>query len=290
MKALRVTTVLSAILAGVSVVWLTYNLVMVSTIYSWMDESATQGDWIFYGTAYSFVAHILVLAWIVHLISSLRPVSVFASMTLVAGIVSTVFFLNDFACIHDIGKQHAAGHAFDLEVRWLLIGYLVHGAFLACLLMTYLRALPFIRHDLTDTSSNQTETLFIAMNVSGALCAAIGFVVLLVQYDVKPLTAGQQKLLVFIEAIFVVCPYALIAEFWLWRAYRNASLMDEKQKSDVNKAGVTTWILSLPLMLALFAVNYNDVTGPASIIWFPYYLFITMFTFSVSSLWYFHRA
>ena len=41
-----------------------------------------------------------------------------------------------------------------------------------------------IRRQSIESSTHQTEILFIAMNVSGALCAAVGFVVILLQYEV----------------------------------------------------------------------------------------------------------
>jgi len=66
--------------------------------------------------------------------------------------------------------------------------------------------------------------------------------------------------------------------------------LDEKQRGDINRAGVTAWLVSLPLMLILFVLNTTDIAGLASKIWFPYYLFVTLFVFSVSSLWYFRRS
>ena len=38
------------------------------------------------------------------------------------------------------------------------------------------------------------------------------------------------------EALFILAPYVLIAAAWLWFAYTKTSLMDEKRKSDINRA------------------------------------------------------
>ena len=67
---------------------------------------------------------------------------------------------------------------------------------------------------------------------------------------------------------------------------RDAGLYDEKQRSDIIRAGITAWVLSIPAMLVLYLLHMNNIEGPGSILWFPYYLYVTLFVFSGATLYY----
>jgi hypothetical protein len=172
----------------------------------------------------------------------------------------------------------------------VLLGMLTHAAFFATIVPTIRKAYRNSCHTKSASSTASTEGLFISMNIAGTLCAIIGFCLMLVQSDVRPLTRYQQKILVLVESAFVLSPYLLIAATWLWFAYRKPQLMDEKQGIDINRAGITTWLVSLPLLFGLFLAQYRVEGLIVPTIWFPAYVFITLFVFSACSLWYYNRT
>jgi hypothetical protein len=63
-----------------------------------------------------------------------------------------------------------------------------------------------------------------------------------------------------------------------------ANGLNEKQKNDITRAGLTTWLISLPVMVTLFLLGYQNISGSISILWFPFYIYITLFFFSLTGL------
>ena len=103
------------------------------------------------------------------------------------------------------------------------------------------------------------------------------------------MTLLMKKNMVLVESAFVLAPYVLIAAAWLWFAYWKDGVMDEKQKSDIHRAGIASWLASIPLMYILFAYQYRADFAHIPNVWFPLYLFVTLFIFSTCSLWYYNR-
>ena len=64
---------------------------------------------------------------------------------------------------------------------------------------------------------------------------------------------------------------------------------DEKQFQDIAKASLITLIVSFPAMSIMYMLKYPDLSeNYVTYFWFPFYLFLTILTFS-SSVLYFNR-
>ena len=129
------------------------------------------------------------------------------------------------------------------------------------------------------------------MNFVGIVCALIGLFITYWEYWLNT-SPHHRKWAIFPQVIVILTPYLLVLFSWLFQVKREtkAGVYDEKQRHDMTKAGITTWLISLPAMTFLFFWNYQNISGPGSILWFPAYIFITVLTFSASSLIYFKRA
>jgi len=81
-------------------------------------------------------------------------------------------------------------------------------------------------------------------------------------------------------------PYVLAVVYWLIikRRERLADWYDEKQVRDVLKGSLAALILSVPGLSVLVLVRQ-----PLGFYWFPYYLFLILSLFSVSTLYFFKR-
>ena len=85
----------------------------------------------------------------------------------------------------------------------------------------------------------------------------------------------------------IVMPYVIIQVYWLVveRIRRTDKIVDEKQDYDMTKSAGITLGLSIPAMVLIFILYENQILS--GIIWFPYYLFVTILFFSSSILFLF---
>lgn len=125
------------------------------------------------------------------------------------------------------------------------------------------------------------ESLFIITNIIGVVCGIIGLIITFVY---------PEKIVEFHLWELIILPFALIEGYWLLiiRIRKTAAIIDEKQDYNMTRAGAATMAFSIPAMIIMFMLYYNEiVTGP---IWFPYYFFVTIFFFCGTTLFLFKKA
>ena len=94
-----------------------------------------------------------------------------------------------------------------------------------------------------------------------------------------------------ITSVIIVMPYCFIVSYWLIFKLKDKIVewYDEKQFQDVAKASLITLMVSFPAMALIYMGRYLDLGEDYTIcFWFPFYLFLTILTFS-SSVLYFNR-
>jgi len=84
--------------------------------------------------------------------------------------------------------------------------------------------------------------------------------------------------------LLLLIPYILVVLYWLFlkRKQKIAEWYDEKQFQDILKASLITLLLSIPGLLVLLLIEI-----PHPVYWFLYYIFLVIFLFSSSSLYFF---
>ena len=87
--------------------------------------------------------------------------------------------------------------------------------------------------------------------------------------------------------LFVILPYLVLIFGWGVYALRDkkSGWYDEKQRSDIYKSGAFTLLISIPLMLILFLLNFEKIDGSIAILWLPFYLFVVVLVFSLTALY-----
>lgn len=124
------------------------------------------------------------------------------------------------------------------------------------------------------------ETLFIITNVIGIACGVIGLVVTFVYpYEIVEFHLWE----------LIILPFALVYGYWLLiiRIRKSSEIVDEKQDYNMTKAAAMTMAFSIPAMVVMFMLYYNDIfAGPT---WFPYYLFVTVLFFCGITLYLFKK-
>ena len=116
--------------------------------------------------------------------------------------------------------------------------------------------------------------------------SAVGLLIVIVDFVFRS-NPQSYKWAIIPYSLFVFIPYFLVVAGWIVRSIskRQQEWYDEKQKMDVYKSSAFTLLLSMPLMLALFAFNYQNINGIVSVLWLPFYLFMTLVLFSSATLY-----
>jgi hypothetical protein len=125
------------------------------------------------------------------------------------------------------------------------------------------------------------EKLFIFTNIVSVICGIVGLVTTFIV---------PQLIVEFHLWELIVTPFALIYLYWLIiiKIRKTSGILDEKQNSDMEKAGAITMAFSIPMMVIMFWLYTNKIfNGP---IWFPYYFFVIIVLFSGSTLFLFKKA
>jgi hypothetical protein len=124
------------------------------------------------------------------------------------------------------------------------------------------------------------ERFFVVTYVVGAVCGGAGLMVLFTW-------PGRVREWHLWE--LTVMPLVLVYAYWIavMRKARTSEVVDEKQDSDMTKAGALAWGLSMPAMLLAFILYEAGLFDPA--LWFPYYLLVTLLFHSVGTLYLFKR-
>ncbi len=282
---------LSIGLSVVSVTWLVFATAAALDIESWVANTGTAHDLLGLGLLFTFIAHIVMLAMIVVAIRTLDQVRLLGAASLLLCSVSTILLVSDWACFHDIAREYPAGIEISGELSALRIGLAVHYAYLLCQIALSVCFIAALRSLHIGKSTRPGENLFNAVHVLGVVCASVGLTITAEMNSLDlPVSAWKWSVLPMLSV--VVMPYAFVFLSWLYGARReaDAGLMDEKQKTDLLKAGTTAWIASIPVTVGLFIVTYGNSQGAGSVLWLPAYLFTSLMIFSASTLYFFRKA
>jgi len=125
------------------------------------------------------------------------------------------------------------------------------------------------------------EKVFIITQYIGIFCSAVGLLA----------TFIWSNLIVETHLMWlIILPYPLIWMYWLLVIKMKKSTeitSDEKLDFNMKKAGYLTMASSIPAMVIMFQLYYNEIL--AGLIWFPYYFFVTIFLFSTFTLLFFKK-
>ena len=128
-----------------------------------------------------------------------------------------------------------------------------------------------------------TVSLFIATNIVGIVCGIIGLTSVFL-WDEIIIEAHLWELIVF--------PYALVWLYWLIiiRLKKTSVIIDEKQEWDMSQAAGTTFGGTIVTLSIMFQLSMQKIVDLNDGLWFPFYLFTTIFLFSLSTLLFFKKA
>ncbi len=204
-------------------------------------------------------------------------------LTLLLGIVSLFAIAMEKVMYDEIAHEMSVEYPVPSEVSLLYGCLTVNALFCVVMMVAAYRAL--VRVPLTvNAPISKDERVFTIAQVMGIASGIMGL--LLTIFIIGRQTPSERFWIYIPFYLLFLIPYALAVLYWLVikRRERLADWYDEKQVRDVLKGSLTALILSVPGLFILALVR-----RPLGFYWFPYYLFLVLSLFSVSTLYYFKQ-
>ena len=292
-KKLKIIGIVSFILGIISCSWLIYNFIAFEQInlnlteFKSLDISMELAKYVFWGFIVSFFFHLISFMSIIFQIQYFKKFTILKMITLFTGILSFFCLIGDWAALSDIGKQYQLGLSINMELTYLYLSLFPHVLFHILIFIILIFTHRDLRNQQQPEFALKDEIVFYIAQYIGTLCGFVGlcFIVLILFMNIEP---HILKYIIPFYCPFIIFPYGFIVFYWLVmrRTQKLSDWYDEKQWSDIAKASLITILLSIPGMAVLFLINNFLIENPISIIWFPYYLFMTLLLFSGSTLFF----
>jgi hypothetical protein len=298
-KRLKISSVISLILAIISAGWLIFNFTMYELLrprvvnLEALGNLEQPGNFIWIGYWVFILYHISAfLTYIFHL-QWFRKINAFNIILLITGIFSFLVIFGDWAILGDIGKEYKEG--WDTSGEWVILYiFLIFNAVFYILMFFFLFSTFRMMKLKTDLKPvKKDEMVFTVAQFVGIVCGLLGLLWIFMNVIVNSANIKHIKVHGMITCILLLLPYALIVSYWFLIKFRERidDWYDEKQWKDVTRAGFMTLLISIPVMLALFIATFSSLPGGVfGILWLPFYLFMVLFIFSLSTLFFYNRA
>ena len=220
---------------------------------------------------------------IVQYLKKVKKISFYDLVLLSLAILSFLFVFGDLALISDIGKQHKHGLA---QPEWFVLYPVLGFQFLSSAILTYaglFRLRKKVKNEPVATDIN----IYILVQYVGAVCGFLGLSFTILNFGF-PRPLWMIKTHITATSIFLLIPYLLVVLFWFIVKIKEKPKQwyDEKQMQEMGRSSLFTLLSSVIVVSFLFVLNFNSLEQLLSVLWFPFYIFLTLFLFCGANLWF----
>ncbi len=296
-KALKATGIISLVLGFISFCLLINNFMIFEYVRPMTLRFEKLGSdvdrlMIFVGIGFIavFIFHVCSILNLALQLKFFKRFSIVRAFAVFAGVLSVLLLIGNLGLLSDIGKESKLGWDTSGEWIFLYINHFLHAGFIMLMFGLIISTLQILKKNLPVESVVKDEVVFTTSQYIGVFCGILGFVSL-VAYLISGLPFWIVKKAVLPTSIIIVLPYFYVVFYYLIFIIRGSisDWYDEKQFQDIAKASLITLIVSFPSMALIYMSKYPDLTeNYVTYFWFPFYLFLTILTFS-SSVLYFNR-
>lgn len=289
-KVLRIANIFFGIL---SIAFLIFDGVLFSNIRpkmeSWKALTSGEGQLLMLmgiGMIVMLLFFVLSVYQVIRTIRYSERFSIGLVLLFVIGVVAALSVISDVVLLMDISKQYAVGL---LQPEWGLVYPIMIGQLIVALLFLILHIAGYFAKQ-SQREIVQDSNITLIVQVVGLVCGAMGLVMSFLGFFFP---SGWNP---FVHSVLgsavVISPYLLVIVYWFILKLKEPShrLYDEKQVLDVGRAAFLTLIISSVLMVALFIIQFNDLSGVIRFLWMPLYMFGIIFLFSAGNLYFSCRA
>jgi len=287
-RRLRIQMIITLVLLILSTMWVFYDL------YAYLEMRANPVPEEFpeNGLGIGFIIRILLCISFAFMMfrafNSGLKTSPLTVIGILLGAVSAILVVFDWASLVDIWHDYRSAGGCAMEWIWLFFSLAAQMAFCITGLMLVFSLIRRKNFAATTAKPIINGTFFEITQYVGIVCGLAGLA-FTVYADVSlhdwNLRNWLIRLIMF-YCLVIILPWLSMVAFWFWQlAGRNdMSLYDEKQKSDLALSGLTALLVSIPVMAVVFIFDHTGPGSATGFLWFPYYLFSTLFIFSLSLL------
>jgi len=229
------------------------------------------------------VFHLYAIIYIFVHIRRYQELKLLKTILLILGVISLFAMGVEKVMIDEIAREYR--HGFGISELYILnVAYMTNIVFSLLMFIFLLRTLKLVSiEDIKATDIE--ERIFIIAQCMGIVAGATGllFTLHMIIFVNKEVLIDKYWVFIPFYILFLI-PYSLTALYWLSlkRKQRISEWYDEKQIQDMFRSSFTTLVLSVPglMIFLLFQI-------PHSVFWIFYYIFLILFIFSSSTLYYY---
>jgi hypothetical protein len=295
MKAHEKTMIrICMVLAFVSLVWVGYNSSMYLEITKLFVRPKIYVNLMSIGLVIFFISHLFIILSTILSLKRLPGISLAGIILIVLGVISLIFSLFHFVALDQLEEDFQYGDSYNdmLKLAWttqiVLLSFFLYS-------FIYFIVLARFEDKYITTKSVSREQIFVAMNIIGIVCGVVGILLVLLfsqVYNIVQMSIGFK----LIPYCFVLLPYLLSLAGWGIRYFRDkkSGWYDEKQSSNINRSGMVALLASLGLSICMAIFYFHeipevfdkiDISGVITVLLLPFYCFVVLFVFSVTSLY-----
>jgi hypothetical protein len=211
-----------------------------------------------------------------------QRLSLFHLLALAGGVLALLFIFGDIALLGDIGNQYEEGLA---QPEWTVL-YMVMAFQLVAIAGLVYAILFTLRNGDQAGPVARDSSVYLIVQFAGVICGLVGLALTVLNFFFpRPLWMVQAQIIPTL--IVVLAPYALIAIFWAAVKLRERSgeWFDEKQRQDIGASSFLALALGAAGMGLFYFLSLDDLSGMVSVLWFPFYAFLSLLVFSASNLY-----
>lgn len=287
-------------LSAINIIWLVYSSVQYRDMPATLTRPPIYLGVIYLGLLFLLLNTLLILFTTIHSLKRSKLFFTAGVLLLILGALSFCALIIHFACLMDIDNDFHSGYGIGHELKTASTLQVIHLLFLLFAAIYFL----LILKSPGDPALNKTqfrEQIFVTMNITGIVCSIAGLYFILFYFSYLNMGIPGNHLLRrydIIPFLFILFLYLFIAAGWIIRYIKDrlSGIIDEKQTSDINRSGMIAMLVSMPMLLAILFKTFLGtpvvshgiyIAGTITILWVPMYLFVMMFIFSASALYYF---
>ncbi len=228
------------------------------------------------------VFYLLTLLQIVVFFRYAEKITAFSIFLIVAVVFCILLVFSDWALLTDIHKQY---HDNLSQPEWSLLYPILGIQIFLTLLFVYLHFSGFFTHKDIDEISKDYNA-FLLVHYVGLLTGLLGTMNQGMGFFFN---RGWNFLVhTIIGGIILLFPYVVVVIYWgvTKLKEKDRSWFDEKQRLDLGRSAVFTLLFDVLIMSAVFVINIRRLDGFIQFVWFPLYLFSTIFFFSIGNLYF----
>ena len=239
-----------------------------------------------FGLISILIFYLLSLWQFIRYIRNSEQIKPFPLFLIISGVLALLFIFSDIALLSDIHKQYRNGLS---QPEWSLVMPILVIQFIITIIFLYIHITQRFYIESVDHAARDSNVYLIVQYIGvisglmGLGLASLGFF-----YSTGWNTTTHGLL----GGIVLLFPYALVVFYWFVTKFqeKDRQWFDEKQSIDVGKSALITLTVNTSLMVILYVINLNNLSGTIHQLWLPLYLFTTILIFSTGNLYFSSKA